>query len=51
MYLANKFSEPMPWAGMRWIIQEATGWTLEYIDDMSDQDVLEFLAVKRGLNN
>lgn len=36
------------WAIHRWRIAEETGWTLEYIDDMSMADVQEWLSVRDG---
>lgn len=38
----------MPIEGIRWIVAMDTGWTLEYIDQLSAEDMTEYLAYKRG---
>ena len=38
----------MPWEGIRWIVAMDTGWSLEYIDQLSDEDMTQYLAYKRG---
>jgi len=48
VFVAERYGASMPWAGERWVIQEITGWTLEYIDNLDMADILELHAVKRG---
>lgn len=33
------------WAILRWRLAQATGWSLEYIDELSYADIREYLAV------
>ena len=48
IYLAHKFDQPMPDEGIRWVVAMDTGWALEYVDALSEGDMAEFLAYKRG---
>lgn len=34
------------WAIMRWRLAEDTGWTLEYIDNLSFGDIRQWLSIK-----
>lgn len=38
----------MPWDGLKWILVEESGWTLEYIDNLDLADVFARNAVRRG---
>jgi hypothetical protein len=38
------------WAFMRWEIAKATGWTLEYIDTLSFEDIWQYLSVNDALS-
>ena len=38
----------MPWEALRWLLAEATGWTLEYIDALDLTEILEWFATKQG---
>lgn len=46
--MAIRYEEPLPWRALRWMIQERTGWTLEYIDSLDMVTVADALAVWRG---
>ena len=35
-------------SALRWEIAKETGWTLEYIDELSLNDVWEYLSIKSG---
>lgn len=53
MYLANKRIAPMltqdqSWRIMRLKIARETGWTLEYIEDLSVQDVYDLQSMFEG---
>ena len=30
----------MPWAALRWIVAEKMGWTLDYVDELGDDDLM-----------
>jgi len=38
----------MPWEGFRVMLAERFGWTLEYIDSLSEKDFVSILAVLDG---
>jgi len=48
VYDAVKWGKPAPYELKRWILAERFGWTLKYIDSLSQADWLEFLQVEEG---
>ena len=38
----------MPVDGIRWTIALDTGWPLEYIDTLSERDMISYMAYKQG---
>ena len=39
----------MEWGAVRWLIQERTGWTMEYIDSLPMDDLLVGMQVWHGI--
>jgi hypothetical protein len=50
VYLALKFKKPPPFELVRWSMAERFGWTLDYIDSLSIDDLFEFYEVEEGRN-
>jgi hypothetical protein len=46
--MAVKYRKSPPFALVRWSMAERFGWTLDYIDSLSVEDLLEFYAVEEG---
>jgi len=46
----KKEGEPAPFEMVRWHLAETFGWSLEYIDSMSFQDVYEYFQIAEGKN-
>lgn len=46
--MAIRYEEQLPWRAVRWLIQQRTGWTLEYIDGLDTVTVADAMAVWRG---
>lgn len=46
--MALRYGDPAPWAYWRWWLVRETGWTLEYIDQLSHTDFMEYYQVLDG---
>lgn len=49
MALAMPERERLPWNAIRWMLAERYGWTLEYIDNLDEQEANEGFVVQDAI--
>jgi hypothetical protein len=46
--MALALGDPIPEEVIRWRLAEQFGWSLEYIDNLSIQDMIEYISIIDG---